>query len=232
MDRICRPTGHLNIPQTRLRTQHVPISRPLIIPSSSLRSAQSSLHGRDILVPTGWIWPRGRDEIAGCANGAITAQVPKPRHRRGLGRLDDARRDSDNWMGLLALLGGSGIGPAGPRVVGWTYLHVIYWPGRRPKNPIRINTQFGFSSIFRGALLVARLCPRPPPKPRVYACISALVAVALRAAQPFGLFLCAAERVNPSSCLRQDPVRRLLEGLLERNGAQAFFGEDTPRRVA
>lgn len=36
-----------------------------------------SLHGRDLIVPTGWFWPRGRDEIAGCANGAITGSSPE-----------------------------------------------------------------------------------------------------------------------------------------------------------
>lgn len=34
-------------------------------------------HGRNLFVPTGWIWPRARDEIAGCANRAISVQVPK-----------------------------------------------------------------------------------------------------------------------------------------------------------
>lgn len=138
-----------------------------------------------VIVPTGWIWPRGRDEIAGCANGAITVQVPKPRHRRGLGRLDDARRDSNNWMGLLAFFGGSGIGPAGPMVVGWTYLHVIYWPEEEGPKPHPHKHSIWVLLNRRGGGFVGGP-PLPQATPKALGlCISPLVAVALRAAQPF-----------------------------------------------
>lgn len=70
-----------------------------------------------------WAPGAGRD----CTNGAISNSTPspesKPRHRRGLERLDDVLRDNDNWLaGSGPLWGRQGLGevgePAFPGVAG------------------------------------------------------------------------------------------------------------------
>lgn len=123
-----------------------PTTRPVLVPTVPCLCTQSQVpalrfkpvgrsglvHGRNLFVPGAdgmdWAPGAGRD----CTNGAISNSTPspesKPRHRRGLERLDDVLRDNDNWLaGSGPLWGRQGLGELGSQLPqGWLDIMAVY----------------------------------------------------------------------------------------------------------